>query len=706
MKLKLYGQDSVLLRNFSRGIYIDRIFLLRKERKMIIMKRNFIKLTGICLALVMVFSSIPVLVSAAGLEKTYTSTADFDFGSTNNTVTANDEVKLDDTTQAFKFMWVAVSSKGTVVKIETKTGEVLGEYKTAPDGQPTDPSRTTVDKNGSVWVANRAGNTVTRVCLPESGLWIDRNSNGVCDTSAGLDDIKAWTGADTSTADDECIINYVAVSSSGTRHVSVDGDNNVWVSGIANQIFDKIDGVTGAILRTEGPVGYGGYGGLIDMNNVVWSSGTTFGLLRWDTANPLSGPNGGNWNGYDNPSYGLAIDKFGNVWSSSYYADGLIRKYAPDGTLLGAYDQGYICARGCVADGNGDIWVAHSESGNAVGHLRNDGTYVGTVQVAAFPTGVAMDADGYIWVTSYNEGVVQRIDPALNGGVGAVDLTTVPLGGHLYNYSDMTGSTLVGAPNMGTWSVVYDSEKTDTKWGDIDWNSVVTDNGKLDVYVASSTDGITFGALTPATNGSDLSVDDGRYLEVVVNFTRATEGNKESPILFDISLREEIATSTISFDTVGGNVIDPVTGKVGDPVPEIANPVKEGFIFMGWDPAIPAAFPEEDMTVTAIWEAPYVMITLDGTDIGPTYSYLTPHAKYFKYVNLQLGYETNIENPARVEWTSSNFKVPITQDGLVTVSCAETLISDITINIYDADDNIIATDTVQLTFSKKPENLI
>ena len=36
-------------------------------------------------------------------------------------------------------MWVAVSSKGTVVKINTDTGEILGEYRTAPEGQPLNP---------------------------------------------------------------------------------------------------------------------------------------------------------------------------------------------------------------------------------------------------------------------------------------------------------------------------------------------------------------------------------------------------------------------------------------------------------------------------------------------------------------------------------------------------------------------------------------
>jgi len=196
------------------------------------------------------------------IHRIYTDDEDFNEGTKINlTNEVSGQLKLDDTTKPFNFIWVAVSTKGTVVKIDTDTGKVVGEYRTAPQGQPTNPSRTTVDHNGNVWVANRDGNSVVRIGLAENGQWIDKNGNGVCDTSTGLGDIRPWSnagGADTnggvSTAEDECIINYVKVSSSGTRHVSVDSNNDVWVSGTGNRIFNLIDGETGEIKRTEGPV--------------------------------------------------------------------------------------------------------------------------------------------------------------------------------------------------------------------------------------------------------------------------------------------------------------------------------------------------------------------------------------------------------------------------------------------------------------------
>ncbi|HWJ02281.1 MAG TPA: PKD domain-containing protein, partial [Verrucomicrobiae bacterium] len=330
----------------------------------------------------------------------------------------------------------------------------------------------------------------------------------------------------------------VLVQSWGTRHVSVDKNNDVWVSGISGRQFDLIDGTTGKIKRSEGSVGFGGYGGLIDKNGVIWSSNQ---LLRWDTANPLSGSNGVNWKGYYHDSYGLGIDSNGNVWNSSLYGN-QIRKFASDGTLLGTYGHGYDNAQGVVADGNGDVWVAHSLWGNTVGHIKNDGTFVGNVTVGSGPTGVAVDSKGKIWTTNFNSGTVSRIDPT-KGPVGAdgvtpvgqVDLTTQYLGGNLYNYSDMTGSTLIGAPNMGSWSTVYDSGEVNHDWGSVDWNSLETGDGLITVSIQSSEDGTTYGAEETVINHNETSVADGRFLKITVNFKRSSSGI--SPILYDLTIK-------------------------------------------------------------------------------------------------------------------------------------------------------------------------
>lgn len=481
---------------------------------------------------------------------TYTVNSEFDQGTLINVIhTPSDQLQLDESSTPLNFMWVAVSSKGTVVKINTDTAEIVGEYRSTPSVHGNgDPSRTTVDKDGSVWLSNRSNvyegvGSVVHIGLVENGQCEDRNSNGIIDTSIAQDDIKAWSDASgtrsVATADDECIVHYVKLpNASGTRHVSVTADNDVWVAGYYSKNFDLIKGGkwsvpgSGTIIRSESSVGYGGYGGLITPDGVIWSANQ---LMRWDTSLPLAI---GNFIGYGHDSYGLCIDKTGNVWNTSLSGD-QIRKFAPNGDPLGTFSHGSYYAQGCVVDNNNDVWVAGSLYDTVVGHLLNDGTLVGVVPVGSGPTGVAVDSNGKIWATNYNSGTVSRIDPALGGTggggatIGAVDFTTPYLGGSPYNYSDMTGSTLAGKANSGTWTVIHDGQTSGTPWQNITWNANVPEGGSIVVTVASSEDGITFGPAQTITSGQDLTAVTARYLKIVVTFERGVTG--ESPILYDLT---------------------------------------------------------------------------------------------------------------------------------------------------------------------------
>ncbi len=63
------------------------------------------------------------------------------------------------------------------------------------------------------------------------------------------------------------------------------------------------------------------------------------------------------------------------------------------------------------------------------------------------------------------------------------------------------------------------------------------------------------------------------------------------------------AISTITFDSVGGTEVAPITGKIGDPVVAPADPIKFGYTFAGWNPALPVSFPISGFEVTAQWSA-------------------------------------------------------------------------------------------------------
>ena len=516
-----------------------------------------------------------ISMSATAQERSYTLDMDFDEGTlvnVNHDAPNNDQLQLDSQATPFNFIWIAMSNRGTVVKIDTNTGDIIGEYRSTPSNQGLgNPSRTTVDNDGSVWVANRNNvsngyGTILHIGLLENGQCEDRNNSGTIETSTGLGDIHPWSDDSgtrgVATANDECVVHYTQVNSQGTRHVSVDANNDVWVSGSSLQNFDLVKGgrydvpTSGQIIRVEPSVNFGGYGGLIDGNGVIWSARS---LLRWDTVNHLVGANGdpagpsigppiggASWSGQLEDSYGLCIDSHGNVWNTQLSGN-LIRKYAPDGTFLGSFPHGNDWAQGCVVDGNDHVWVAHSLVSNGqttVGHLLNDGTYIGNVSLVGGvgPTGVAVDAQGKIWSANYQSSTASRIDP--NAGaigadlitkIGAVDLT-VDLGadGYPYNYSDMTGSTLIAPPNSGTWSVDYDSATANVEWGFVTWNSSEPSDSLISVEVASSPDGITYSPSEPVMQGVDLTVPDGQFLRVTVSFQRAS--TDDSPILYDLTI--------------------------------------------------------------------------------------------------------------------------------------------------------------------------
>ena len=82
----------------------------------------------------------------------------------------------------------------------------------------------------------------------------------------------------------------------------------------------------------------------------------------------------------------------------------------------------------------------------------------------------------------------------------------------------------------------------------------------------------------------------------------------------------EINRYTVTFDTNGGSEIAPITQDYGTAITAPADPTREGYTFIGWDKAIPATMPAENVTVTAQWEINRYTVTFDtagGSEIAP-----------------------------------------------------------------------------------------
>ena len=87
-----------------------------------------------------------------------------------------------------------------------------------------------------------------------------------------------------------------------------------------------------------------------------------------------------------------------------------------------------------------------------------------------------------------------------------------------------------------------------------------------------------------------------------------------------VTAQWEINRYTITFDTAGGSEIAPITQDYGTNITSPADPIREGYTFIGWDRDIPVNMPAENITVTAQWEINRCTITFDtagGSEIAP-----------------------------------------------------------------------------------------
>jgi hypothetical protein len=161
-----------------------------KKEKMKNDTKNIRKeITAILFAAIMIVCVLAVVPTATAVvcSKIYTVDNDFEEGTLVGVEydTVPNQLQLSKASGVLPFIWVPNSNEGTVSKYDTVTGNELGRYWTGPDGIGN-PSRTTVDLQGSVWFGNRNTGTVVKIGLYEKGNWIDKNGDGDCDTSQDL----------------------------------------------------------------------------------------------------------------------------------------------------------------------------------------------------------------------------------------------------------------------------------------------------------------------------------------------------------------------------------------------------------------------------------------------------------------------------------------------------------------------------------------
>ncbi len=523
---------------------------------------------------------------------TYTYDADFDEGVLVGVEhqTVHDQLQLSREHTTLPFIWVP-NYNGTVSKVDTDTGNELGRYRIAPPDLPLggDPSRTTVDLQGNCWVGNRRAGTVVKIGLYEAGQYIDRNGNGIIDTSRDLNGDGDIAGAEILPwGDDECVLHEVVLIEGyqgvyvpgryagpydtdkwgvAPRGLAVDAENNLWAGTWSTMKYYYIEGSTGEILQTVdvSPWVHHAYGAVIDKNGVLWSSGQMgCHVLRLDPSGDfptISRVNMGHF------VYGLGLDHLDHLFVSAWSEYWLSRIDITTGLKeWSKYKMELLEARGVACTSDNDVWVVSTSRGN-VYRYGNDGNQKAVIDVGDGPTGVAVDAAGKVWVCNSGDEYIKRIDPATN----AVDLEKRIVGsdGH-YTYSDMTGMmSRTVTTRIGTWRVIFDSKTVYTPWETVSWTGEEPEGTCITVKVRSSNDQGTWTAWQVVSNGVSLSsIADGRYVQIEVTFQAFSAD--VTPILYDLTV-ESISPRGIPDDPVH---IDIKPGSCSNPL----NPESRGVL--------------------------------------------------------------------------------------------------------------------------------
>ena len=393
-------------------------------------------------------------------------------------------------------IWIANTGQGTVTKVDTKTYKVLGRYAIGvPVGGVTlDPSRTSVNSDGDVFLGNRAGGRLLKISSAGTKC-PDTNKDGKITTSSGLNDVLPW-------GQDDCVLWEVPVPGETlVRGVAAQDletptpvpddpfrsniDHWVWAGGTTGRTVRKFDGATGALLiSTAAPTTI--YGLALDGKGQLYMSGNTdtepmFGRVDTTRCKDQASCDAAEicvstcdalgacvctscaTSTCDNAVkerivipdavYGITVDYKQRVWLGGAGVKRYDRSAPANARYAKVTDDFF---HGIAADAKGWVWAANG----ATSVRRVNGDSLAWTDVADIPSkGMAVDRDGKIWAISYNSGASVIVPgPAItdnpvqapagaNPELGGAD-PPVALG-YCYTYSDMTGQQLalvVGKP--------------------------------------------------------------------------------------------------------------------------------------------------------------------------------------------------------------------------------------------------------------------
>jgi hypothetical protein len=335
------------------------------------------------------------------------------------------------------YIWISNSQQGTISKIDTQSVEEQGRYYAKQAGG--DPSRTSVNLNGDVAVANRNGGVAKFWANPAHCQ--DSNGTPGIQTSEGAGDILPF-------GDDDCLAWYTPFSCGSQRPMA--WTRGTWNEGVCGYVDAKLwtvcdsevhllDGETGEVeesIPIPGSYVFV-YGGAADANGTFWglnTYGSPSNLIRVDgetheLTTHTGPPSGG---------YGITVDPEGRPWLCG--GGGVSRFNLDDSSWDTAGTTGGI--GGCMTDGADLIWHSNP-SGLLLGYNIDTLEVDEQVQLPEYVHGISVDFYGHVWGVGFANNNAYRADPSDDDVVTYSGLTGA------YTYSDMTGHNLSTAGGGG-----------------------------------------------------------------------------------------------------------------------------------------------------------------------------------------------------------------------------------------------------------------
>jgi len=493
-----------------------------------------------------------------------TDDAEWDAGvkqSVNNDAPNNHQIQISTTASTFPVLWVANAGEHTMSKVDTDTDCEVARYKTwfGPVsnfawGGPA-PSRTAVDGDGNVFVANRHFDNrpvaVLKVLL-EGG--IDRNGNGVIDTSSDdngnciIEPSEMFELTDTNgngTLDDAELLDErvaFAVQIPNTtghlgRSLCIAPDGNIWAGTYStNAAYYELSPVDGSLLT--GPITTGGrtnYGCVVDQDGILWSAalGSHMNVVDTNTNTYLGFvPTSSNY-GIAHANGKVYLGRAGgpyDTWDPDTGAG------EPDGNpLTGTYTNlnTVSSSLGVGADGDQNLVQGDNPIRKFSG-ADNSMIWETPNPNNGFDTrGVVADANNNIWAINLGGNNVTKFR-----GTDGQFLATVPLGHSPYTYSDATGIGFQLSNPNGTFVGILDAGAPGAPWDRVSWNNEpegaepAGTSISLEARAADNIVDLPLNPYMPLTNGTPGLGKVGQYLQVKATLTPTDQG--VSPVLADI----------------------------------------------------------------------------------------------------------------------------------------------------------------------------